>query len=98
MISVQIRSETRITRRDLEAARRAIAGLDRYVDRPLSGARLTVRRGGAAAPYAVDATVRRAASCTGSRTGPVRPAWCGDSSVSSTGAAAEIDSFPVPGR
>ena len=58
MISVQIRSETRITRRDLEAARRAIAGLDRYVDRPLSGARLTVRRGGAAAPYVVDATVR----------------------------------------
>ncbi len=43
MISVRIRSETRITPRDLEAARRAIAGLDRYVDRPLSGARLTRR-------------------------------------------------------
>ena len=35
-----------------------MAGLDRYVDRPLFGARLTVRHGGAAAPYVVDATVR----------------------------------------
>jgi hypothetical protein len=55
MISVQIRSDRRITRRDLDAARRAMAGLDRYVDRPLFGARLTVRRGGAAAPYVVEA-------------------------------------------
>jgi ribosome-associated translation inhibitor RaiA len=58
MISVQIRSDRRITRRDLDAARRAMASLDRYVDRPLFGARLTVRRGGATAPYVVDATVR----------------------------------------
>jgi sigma 54 modulation/S30EA-like ribosomal protein len=58
MISVQIRSDRRITRRDLDAARRAMAGLDRYVDRPLFGARLTVRRSGAAAPYVFDATVR----------------------------------------
>ena len=58
MISVQIRSDGRISRHDLDAARRAMASLDRYVDRPLFGARLTVRSGGAAAPYVVDATVR----------------------------------------
>ena len=58
MIPVQIHSDKRVTRRDLDAARRAMAGLDRYVDRPLFGARLTVRRGGATAPYVVDATVR----------------------------------------
>jgi hypothetical protein len=37
MISVQIRSDRRITRRDLDAARRAMASLERYVDRPLFG-------------------------------------------------------------
>src|SRR4051812_48600977 len=57
MISVEIHSDGRITRRDLDAARGAMAGLDRYVDWPLFGARLTVRRGGAAEPYVVDATV-----------------------------------------
>src|ERR1700750_445764 len=58
MLAVQIHSDRRVTRRDLDAARGAMAGLARYVDRPLFGARLTVRRGGARAPYVVDATVR----------------------------------------
>jgi len=58
MIPVQIRSDGRITRRDLDAARHAMAGLDRHVDRPLFGARLTVRGSGAAARYVADATVR----------------------------------------
>jgi ribosome-associated translation inhibitor RaiA len=58
MISVQIRSDGRITRRDLDAARHAMAGLDHHVDRPLFGARLTVRGSGAAARYVADATVR----------------------------------------
>jgi ribosome-associated translation inhibitor RaiA len=57
MITVQVRTDRRIPRRDLDAARRAIAHLDRYVDRPLLSARLTVRRTHAAQPYAVDATV-----------------------------------------
>ena len=44
MITVQVRTDRRIARRDLDAARRAMAHLDRYVDRPLLSARLTVRR------------------------------------------------------
>ena len=58
MITVQVRTDRRIARRDLDAARRAMAHLDRYVDRPLLSARLTVRRTHAAQPYAVDATVQ----------------------------------------
>jgi len=56
MITVQVRTDGRIPRRDLDAARRAMAHLDRYVDRPLLSARFTVRRTHAAQPYAVDAT------------------------------------------
>jgi hypothetical protein len=57
MITVQVRTDRRIPRRDVDAARRAMAHLDRYVDRPLLSARLTVRRTHAAPSYAVDATV-----------------------------------------
>src|SRR4051812_50152276 len=57
MIPVQVRADRRTPRRDLDAARRAMAHLDRYLDRPLPAARLTVRRMHAAQPYAVHATV-----------------------------------------
>jgi hypothetical protein len=44
MITVEVRTDRRIRRREIDAARRTMADLDRYVDRPLVSARLTVRR------------------------------------------------------
>ena len=42
MITVQVRTDRRIPRRDRDAAHGAIAHLDRHVDRPRLSARLTV--------------------------------------------------------
>ena len=58
-IEVEVHSDAQIRRREVDAARRAIAAVDRYVDEPVLGARLTLRRISpkAARPYVADATV-----------------------------------------
>jgi ribosome-associated translation inhibitor RaiA len=57
MIPVEVHADRRVPRRELEQARRALASLDRYVARPLLGARLTLRRTHAAKPFVADATI-----------------------------------------
>ncbi len=58
-IEVEVHSDAQIRRREVDAARRAIAAVERYVDEPVLGARLTLRRISpkAARPYVADATV-----------------------------------------
>jgi ribosome-associated translation inhibitor RaiA len=59
VIDVEVRVPARVPRRQVEAARRRIASLDRFTDEPLVGARLTLRREGSAQrPYVADVDVR----------------------------------------
>ena len=59
MITVEVHSDARIRRREVDAARRAIAAVDRYVDGPCSAPASPLRRISpkAARPYVADATV-----------------------------------------
>jgi ribosome-associated translation inhibitor RaiA len=61
MIDVEIHVPTALPPEQVEAARRRIAALDRYVSAPLLGARMTLRRDGSAAnkaAYVADVDVR----------------------------------------
>jgi hypothetical protein len=58
-VEVQVHTDESIPRRLAQEARELLAGLQRYVGRPLLGARLTLRQDspGADRPFAADATV-----------------------------------------
>jgi hypothetical protein len=60
MIAVEVHADRRIPRRDIDAALRQMARLDRYSDRPVIGARLSLRRGSphASRPWGVDCAVQ----------------------------------------
>lgn len=55
-IEVEVHSDAQIRRREVDAARRTIAAVDRHVDEPVLGARLTLRRRGPHGTHAGDVT------------------------------------------
>lgn len=57
-IEVDLTAGSGISPEQAEIARERIASLGRYVDRPLIGMRLTLRRAGGVRPYIADASVR----------------------------------------
>jgi ribosome-associated translation inhibitor RaiA len=60
VLDVELHVDKHVPRDQVDAARVRIAALDRFVDEPLFGARLTLRRGSphAERPYVADADVR----------------------------------------